>query len=185
MYPVDGAACAYELDADLRLVSVDEAWTAFALANAAPELVPPGPLGRPVLDAISDPMTRRLYHDLLARLGASGRSVTFAIRCDSPALRRFLDLSITPLAAGFRFRSTLRRVEPNPGGAVLEAGIPRGGGLLRICSWCKRVDVRGAWEELDVAVPASGLLETGRLPPVTHGICDECLARMDAVVTCA
>lgn len=179
------AACGYDLDVDLKLIAVDDAWSAFAIGNGTPELLPPAPLGRSVLGAISDPTTAQVYRDLYQRVRSTGRPVTFPIRCDSPRLRRYLDISITPRPAGFRMRSTVRRTEPNPGGAVLQGGSPHTGPMLRVCSWCKKVDMDGVWEELEVAVPRLHLLEAGPLPTLTHGICEECLERMEAVVECA
>lgn len=144
------AGCGYDLDVDLKLIAVDDAWSAFAIGNGTPELPPPAPLGRSVLGAISDPTTAQVYRDRYQRI-----------------------------------RSTVRRTEPNPGGAVLQGGSSHTGPMLRVCSWCTKVDMDGGWEELEVAVPKLHLFEAGPLPTLTHGICEECLERMEAVVECA
>lgn len=107
------AACTYELDVDYRLIAVDEAWSAFAAANGAPELVAPAPLGRTIWSSISDVTTVHLYQQILDRVAATGEAVCVPIRCDAPDLCRYLDLQITRRRpSGFVIRSVVSRVEP-------------------------------------------------------------------------
>lgn len=110
--PASTATCSYELDPDLSLTVVDEGWTQFALENGAPELVPPAPLGRSVLDAISDPTTKLLYREMFTHAATVNRPVSFGIRCDSPEMRRQLLLTITARPAASA--STARCDGPAP-----------------------------------------------------------------------
>src|SRR5512142_2158917 len=114
------AQCSYDLDVSLRLVSVDAAWRDFAVANGAPELVPPRIIGVSVLSAISDPTTALVYRHLFDRVQACREPVVFPIRCDSPEMRRYLELELSPRPAGFRVRSTVVRTEPRPAQGLLE-----------------------------------------------------------------
>lgn len=174
--------CAYDLDARLRLVAVDDRWKAFAEANDAPELVPPGPIGRYLVDAIADEATAHLYEELFHRVAANGRTATVAIRCDSPVVRRYLDLTIRRREDGFRVETAVTRVETSPGGAILQRAARRSDQLLRMCSWCKRVDVSGIWQELDIAVERLRLFERDAMPQITHAMCAECYARVEATL---
>ena len=51
---------------------------------------------------------------------------------------------------------------------------------LRMCSWCKRVDVLGEWEELEIAVERLGLLSLPEPPLITHAMCPACAERLNA-----
>ena len=175
--------CCYELDDQLRLTAVDEGWTRFAIENGAPDLAPPAPLGKRVLDAISDPTTRLLYNELYQLAARTGKPITVPIRCDSPQLRRQLDLIITPIASGFRVESVLRWATPNVGGELLDPSVPRDSDeLLRLCSWCKRMQVDQEWHELDEAARRLRLFEHPELPLLTHGMCERCADQIRAML---
>jgi hypothetical protein len=176
-------SCSYELDPDLGLTKVDQGWIEFALENDAPELLPPGPIGRSVLDSISDSTTKLLYRELFDHAARVARPISFAIRCDSPAMRRQLLLTITATASGFRVDSSLRWARPNPAGELLRHGLPRDPArVLRICSWCKKMEADGEWCELDEAARRLGLFERGELPLLTHGMCPACHASINAML---
>lgn len=174
------ASCVYELDADLRIISVDAGWTEFASANQAPELVPPpGPLGQSALSCVADPTSALLYGSLFQRVLQTGRAIAFPLRCDSPTLRRFLELRIAPRApSGLRIETTLLRTEPRSPVTLLEQRHRAGGDPLRMCGWCKSVDVEGRWCEVEDALVALRLFEHDLVPAVTHGICPSCSERM-------
>jgi hypothetical protein len=174
-------ACTYELDAEFRIQAVDAAWSAFALANGAPELVvPPGPLGHSVFGYLKDATTAHLYHRLFEHVRRTGRSVAFPFRCDSPGLRRFLEMKISPLEpAGLHLETRVVRLEARSPVALLERGARRSAQFLSMCSWCKAVEVAGGWRELEDAVVALRLFEREALPMLTHGICAPCQERLE------
>lgn len=177
------AACSYELDYALNLVAADEAFATFALANEAPELKPPRCLGRPVLSYVADSTTAHLYRQLFERVRLTSRQVTFPIRCDSPSLRRYLELCIAPRTGGFRIETTVTRIELREELALLDAGRVTDGTLLRMCSWCKKVDADGAWLEVEDAVEALGLFHRTPLPGLSHGMCESCYSDILARTT--
>src|SRR5947209_973097 len=77
-----------------RLVEVNDAWTRFAHNNGAPELAPDAVLGRSLWTFIADPTTRRLYEALVAR-AREGSPRTVPYRCDVPAAKRLMRMTIT------------------------------------------------------------------------------------------
>lgn len=174
--------CRYELDASLRLVGVDAAWSAFAAENGAPALQPPGCLGRSIAESIADTATLHIYRQVFDRVRRTGAPMRFGIRCDGPALRRWLELEIRPRGAGFEVESVLVRAEAREPQALLAAPRPDDGTMLSMCSWCKRVSVDQRWLEVEAAVRALGLFEREVLPAITHGICDACFGEMDAIL---
>ncbi len=170
------APCSYDLDFGLHLVAVDAAWSDFAVANGAEALRPPAIIGTSVLSAISDATTAMLYRRLFDRVRECLEPVKFPFRCDSPALRRFLELEIAPRPGGFRVHSTLVRAEPRAAQELLDAARRDDGRLLHMCSWCKKVDVSGAWREVEDAVRELQLFQDRVLPKVSHTMCESCYA---------
>lgn len=173
-----GESCLYELDEEERIVSVGGTWTSFAIANGAPELAPPAPLGRPIYASISDPTTSHIYSELYARVRAHQRTIEFQVRCDGPAVRRLLRLRLSPANnARVQVESTLLRAEPRE--AITEAAESSADAeLLRVCGWCKLVELGMDWVEVEVAIDRLALLERGVLPRFSHGICPRCEAAM-------
>lgn len=175
--------CTYDIDADLRLVSVDEGWTQFAVANGAPDLVPPAPIGSPVITRGTDATTRFIYRQLFRRAAASRKTVVFGIRCDSPEVRRFLELTIVPHDSGFTITTRLQRTEPNPGGGLLVHHPDLSSAtVVRVCGWCKRIEAEGHWLELEEGLPRLGLFTWTEMPLVTHGMCEDCFSRMSVLL---
>ncbi len=170
------AACSYDLDAALHVVAVDAAWSDFADANGAAHLRAPAVIGQPVLASISDATTALVYRRLFDRVQRTLEPVRFPIRCDSPALRRFLQIEIAPRPGGFRVHSTVVRTESRPPQELLNPARPDDGRLLHMCSWCKRVDVRGRWLEVEDAVRELELFASSVLPRISHTMCESCYA---------
>ena len=180
----DGTAdLAYELDAQLCIRAVDPSWSEFAQANGASERVVPGPLGQPVLDYVWGPTTVYLYRRLFEHVLRTGRPVRFPFRCDSPEVRRFLEMEIRPApSSGLQLRTRVVRLEPRERSPLLDRAVPRDGGLLRMCSWCKGVEVEGRWCEVEEAVAALRLFERDALPAITHGVCPPCQRGIEALL---
>jgi hypothetical protein len=173
-----GGDVQYRVNDRDEIVFVNEAWGPFATANGDQRLATAEVLGRPLWEFISDPTTRHLYRDILARV-RGGVPVRFTFRCDSPACRRLLEMQVAGEPGGgaeFRTRvlSEVGR-EPQP---LLEPDRPHSGEFVRMCGWCKKVDLGGRWAEVEEAVSHLGLIDRLLLPQLTHGVCEDCYARM-------
>lgn len=174
----------YLLDADTRLVSVGGNWERFAVANGALELLPPEPLGRPMDSFIADDTTAQIWSDIYEKVRATDRALSFPIRCDGPDMIRELMMTITGTGGGFLIRSVV--ISEMPRGRIPFPMAPPSSGddaIVRSCAWCKRIDVRGKWCELDLAVLTLSLFRRERLPAISHAICDDCLARMEQLLS--
>lgn len=168
----------YEVNSHDEIIAVGDDWVAFARTNAAAHLTD-RVIGRSLWDFVSGPSTQHVYRELLARVRA-GRTTSFAYRCDSPELRRFMRMTMIPRADGVvAFDSvTLRtetRVAPIPD--LLSANNADADPGLRMCSWCKRVAVAESWEELETAVENLGLFALSQPPSITHAVCPTCFVR--------
>jgi hypothetical protein len=172
------ADCTYELDQQLTITAVGAGWDEFALENGAPELTAPAPIGRPLMIFVTDATTVHLYEQLFQRAARIKRPITFPIRCDSPELRRYLDLTIIATANGrFSVSTSLVRLESRARLPLFAAAVRHEGSLV-MCAWCKRASVEERWVELEEAVSSLRLFERRHQPLLQHGICADCHRRM-------
>jgi hypothetical protein len=179
-----GEALTYVLDRQDRISSVSPQWIVFARDNGASDLTPEAVRGRSLWEFISGPETRRIYELALENVRSEGCSLFIPVRCDSPSLRRFMRLRISPAGeGGIEFHSELVRVEPRK-----EVSLPRGAAydtdrrFLAVCSWCGRVAIRdGAFAEIDDALPELKCFVENELPWHSYTICLSCeeMARKD------
>ncbi len=172
---MDAAAteCIYRLDHQDRIESVNAAWDAFAIANHAPELCQPAILGRSLWDFIVGDQVRHIHRVLLERV-RNGRTMSnLPFRCDAPDLRRYLAMDIRGLPdGGVEYRTRELHADVRPSVPTLDRLTVRKGPLLRICAWCRRVDLGDDyWVEIEEAIVRLGLLEQKEPPPFTHTIC--------------
>jgi len=161
----------YWLDADDQIIGVSERWLSFALQNGAPQLRPETVVGRQLWSFISGQTVRHLFQQLLGQVRERGRGVSVPFRCDSPERRRYMRLSCLPLdARSIEMCSTLLREEPRePAPQISNRG------LLRMCSWCKRIarsDVD--WMEIEAAAVDLGFFERTEPAEITHVVCPDC-----------
>lgn len=180
--PSRGREIHYRLNDRDEIVFVNEAWDAFASTNAGEHLTATHVLGRPLWEFITDSTTQLLYRDILTRV-RGGRPVRFALRCDSPDCRRLMEMHVACGPGGLtEFRVRTGAEEERSPQPLLDPHRAHSEEFLRVCGWCKKVDVGGRWAELEEAVPLLGLFERPLLPLVTHGICEDCYARMLATL---
>lgn len=166
----------YRLDALDRITHVNRAWLSFAVENESDALTPEAVLRRPLWDFIADNETRHVYRMILSRVRSSGKEVRLPFRCDSPSIRRFMEMEISPLPEGaVEFKCRLLRAESRPSVGLLDPAADRSGEFVQICGWCKRIRLdTGEWVETEEAVKRLDLFGAKKLPRLTHGICPDC-----------
>ncbi len=76
------------------------------------------------------------------------------------------------------YGSTASRLEPSDMPSIFIGAATTPGGLLRVCSWCKRVAAHNEWDEVEVAVERLGLFADSPPAAITHGMCSACFARI-------
>jgi hypothetical protein len=168
----------YRLNDRDEIVFVNEAWNDFAEANGADDLLAPRVLGRSLWEFVTDATTRQLYRDVLKRV-RGGHPVQLQLRCDTPALRRLLELEVYQGPPGaIDFRTRVIWIEHREHQELLEADRASSGEFLSMCAWCKKVDLGGTWVEVEQAVSRLRLFEQPLLPRLTHGICQACYAEI-------
>lgn len=168
----------YRIDADDRLIFVTTEWLDFARENEAASLSSQAVTGQSLFSFIGDPETRHLYRIIIDRVRQSRSGTVLPFRCDSPGIRRFMELHITPMPEGaVEFDGRLIREEEREILPLLDPSVTRSDEIVVACSWCKRIDVDGSWFEVEDAVRRMGLFNQSRLPRISHGICIDCSRR--------
>jgi hypothetical protein len=160
---------------------VNDAWVRFAGECGSPTL-PHVVIGTSLWRHITGSEAVHLYRQLLAKVRETNAEVSVPFRCDSPTMRRFMRMKITPLPQGqVEFSTWIEREEPYLRSIpLLDPFAPKDQGkLLRMCSWCKKIENDGSWLEIEEAVERLGLFDKLPLPEITHGICDGCLKMME------
>jgi hypothetical protein len=175
----DSREFVYRIDADDRLCFVNEAWLAFAEENGW-RISADAVLGSSIASHVADASTRHIYRLLIDRLRGAAASARFHYRCDSPGLRRYMEMRMARCRGDqIEFRSRVLRLERRDPIRLLDAALPHSRDRrLQICSWCKAVHVERAWLGLEEAVDRLGLLADAVLPQLSHGICPVCSDRM-------
>jgi hypothetical protein len=174
---------AYRIDATDRIVTVSDGWVSFAEANGGEGILPPRILGTSLWASIADSATRQVYRAMLGRVRKGGGAVRFQFRCDSPDLRRLLQMKVTA-TAGDEVDFETRVVESQPRSEVraMHPDAARSEALLTICGWCMRVPVNEEWLEIEQAITALGLFEEAATPQLSHGMCPACYDTMMAAL---
>ena len=166
----------YAVDSDYVVTWVDDGFRRFAEANGVPEL-PDEVVGRELWDFVDGLETKELLRVLFERARMLGPT-SFPYRCDGPAVRRSMVLEVTPTGhGGLELSSRLRSAESRPSVWVNGDGTGNGHGtteLLRLCSWCNRLEAKGVWVEPELGVTLVRPFERAT-PRITHGICPACL----------
>jgi len=172
-----GSICTYRINADDQIISVGENWEAFAAENDAPDACfAPHIIGSSIWDHIKDPETLHIYKALVAKVRYTLQPVTLPLRCDAPDLKRYLEITLTPEQENdVSFQSKTIRVESRPINDLLDTCKPRSDELVRICSFCKKIDIGGdQWVATEIAVALKGYFNQIPLPRLTHSVCPVC-----------
>ncbi|MGM0596984.1 MAG: hypothetical protein ACQES9_08105 [Myxococcota bacterium] len=167
----------YHLDQDNNLCWFSDNWNKFALENKGGEEVLAENLkGKSLWSQIKDDETRQIYLDLVNKVRKTGNSLSVNAYCDSPELKRKLKIIISPLADnGIRFESRFIKLTPRKRLAILDVDVPRNEEFIKICSFCKNIEVQSEqWKTTEEAIDHLDLFKQEILPQLTHTICPTC-----------
>lgn len=166
----------YLLNAADQIVAVNDEWVDFALENGAPELSRKNVIARTIWEFIVDPDTCYIYRLVLDEVRTRQREVTVTYRCDSPTVRRYMQLTCRPRRDdAVEIRSRMVREEPVEHIDLWDRDVPRTEDFIRACAWCKSVMVaEGEWLPVEAAVSELGPLGRRAVPQISHSICPEC-----------
>lgn len=167
----------YEIDAQDRLVAVCPEWDAtLRQGGGGAGSLQGGVIGQPLLRFISGDASRMYMDAALQAARLTGHPRTLQYRCDTPTVRRRLEMVLQPRADG-SVRIEHRLVEQHPRahvlacfteeGPSLPSSVPTRGPVWR-CSVCLRLQRAGLpWQEPETVGSA-------RLA-VCYTVCPRCL----------
>ena len=166
------------IDAEGKIVIVNNHWLAFAAENGA-SITRDNVIGRDIWSSMDNPVVVNVYRHAVQRVISDHKKYQIPYRCDSPNEARWFLLDMRRVDdSKVEFRNRMIRAEPRQSIRLLESGVPRSGSLIVMCSWCKKIRQDGRWLELDQAITVLRLFETRLLPAISHGACEECVDRI-------
>ncbi len=167
--------CSYRVDEKDCIAFVDHWWLAFARENGAASLTEELVLGRSIWDFICDKPTQLLYNEVHAHVRATNKAILIPFRCDSPTMKRFMELKIRPYPNGqLEYESRLLQVVPQHHVSALDHGCERSQAFLTMCSVCKRSLIEpSGWLDLQNISLKLRTFEQAT-PQLRYTICPEC-----------
>ncbi|MEX2471452.1 MAG: hypothetical protein WEA34_04690, partial [Gemmatimonadota bacterium] len=181
--PTDSGVIEYVVKPDGTVVEIRGIWDDFARTNGAGGLTIANVVGHDLCDFVSGPATRLVYDALIERVGRTRAPIHFTFRCDAPDVRRHMRMDVMGDGSeNVRFSSRIVSEEPRPRQALLSTDVDRSDVTVVMCSWCKRVKQDDNWVEVEEYVESTGLMEEERFPQLSHGLCPECAAKMEALI---
>ena len=165
----------YAIDDQDRLIKLDDGYYRFAEENGWDGAG--ASLGRSLWDFVAGHNVKKLQRLLLRRIREGVRDVELPFRCDSPDVRREMNIRIAADRSGrvvmfsARIDNEEEREEPQP---LLDIEAPRSDELLQMCAWCDRFLVDGKWVEVEEAAKRLELFRRSEMPALDHGICPSC-----------
>ena len=87
-----------------------------------------------------------------------------------------MEMEMTPFAnEAVQFTSKIVLAEKRPFRWLLNNDSLHSDEMISVCGWCKKVNVqKETWWDVEVAVTIMGIFDTGNIPNISHGICEEC-----------
>lgn len=164
----------YRVDGRDRILEVGGAWDEFARSNDGQRAVADRVTGTNLLDHVSGDVSRMYVRTVFEGVRVLGRPATRTYRCDSSVQKRFMEMTLTPEAAGsLLVEHRLLRAENfvRPTGFV--PGTPGRPGTRVRCSMCNRLKIGADWREMDH--PSDQAALAGPIA-VVYGVCSSCLA---------
>ena len=169
--------CTYSIDKNDHIIEIGENWNSFAEENYGADKCHSNLIiNKPIWDFVEGEETRFIYKIIFESVRKNFSPVTIPHRCDSPGMRRFMELDIIPqIKETILLRSKILRIEERECNKLLEPEIKKSDEFIRMCSMCKKVVLSsGEWVEVEEVVVSMKFFEKYNLPNITHGICPMC-----------
>ena len=167
----------YRVDGDDRIAEVSSSWLAFAQENGAHELTEASIVGHDLWDFISGEEAIELYRKIHARVRGRDQVVVIPFRCDSPTIRRDMQLIVSGDTDDdyVHYTSNIVRASTQPYLALLDSTRIRQDARLWMCSCCKKVLLEpDGWIDIEEFSDRIQLNARRILPQCHHTLCSTC-----------
>jgi len=164
----------YWLNSEDAIIAVGSTWDTFAGENEGPGVVSGLIVGRSLWEFISGDPTRMWLSSILTLARIRDETVSRPYRCDSPTVKRFMNLEIKKGADGsLHLVHSLVRVEAMSVPCRVNPSPSAGKKMMQRCSVCNRFNTAKGWmeaEDLDTPV--------GSPIAVIYAVCSDCMRFM-------
>ena len=162
---------AYLLDNDNNILEVGGPWDEFANENGGENTTTEAVLGQTIWKFIEGDITRLWLKSAFQHARLKANPIERPYRCDSPDIKRFMLMRITPRTDGaLRIEHTLIREEKREKPVHIKTGNADSIYKVRArCSFCGRVKDNELWEE-----PRSEHARASSEIIVMYSICEDC-----------
>lgn len=172
----------YCLDAADRIIEIGGNWDGFAASNQGQQAMTRQILGTYLHEHIVDDNSRMFIYTILHGVRTLNRPATRPYRCDSPTLKRFMQMTVTPLENGvLRVSHHLLRTEALSHPLNFHAAnhrIPTAHWEKAIvrCSMCNQVKIDQSWLTPENALEKQPEVARMASIPVIYTVCPQCFA---------
>ncbi|BDV01536.1 hypothetical protein TDMWS_16210 [Thermodesulfomicrobium sp. WS] len=143
----------YWLDAQDRIVQVNDVWDQFARANGGDGMLAAAVQGQPLWRFVSGDPTRMWLDAIVNVVRITRKPQERPYRCDCPQYKRFMRMRVIPEPSGLLVRVEHHILALEPREPVqFEFGRGQGMAMPR-CSVCCRVQQHGQWVDPDPGTP--------------------------------
>lgn len=161
----------YRLDKADRITETGGEWDRLAQENSEPALLGASIVGRSLYDFIHGDVSRMFVRSLVDGVRVLRRPRTVLYRCDSPCLRRYMEMTIScEPGGGVLIEHRQLRTEPIARKFEFKVGVGLISQMRIRCTHCNAVKNNGVWGEPELVLPAGE-----EQIPVIYGVCQVCL----------
>lgn len=175
----EGQTTGYRLDARDRIIEVSGEWDRFACDNGAEELAMDSVIGVPLRSFISGDVTRMFIDTMHARVRLSGRPMTVPYRCDSPGVKRFMEMSLAAIGNDLISEHRLLSEHVMPRALVFRSADGRPHAWTKRCSMCNRLSMPGG-RLIEPDEFAETKYPDGEAVGVIYFVCEDCKSKIQA-----
>lgn len=178
----------YVVDVVDRVAELSPDWLAAAQRGGAPGLLPDAVIGRPIWSFIEGETVCFHYAQLFESVRQSGRTAQLRLRDDGPGRQSLLQMTVTPWprqALRVAFHPVRERAVPiSP---LWNWRLARSAEVVLACSFCKFVQIDGAWMPIAEAELRRPDLRSSCPPEAMHHVCPACegILRREGHLACA
>ena len=179
----DARKIQYLIDAHDRIVLVSGDWDLFAEENDAADTKVAKIVNRSLWQFVTERTTRAVYSEVLKSV-RTGKTAEFTMRCDGPALRRLVEISVKPLPAGeVEFTTQVLATKDRPEQPLFSRSARRSDRKVNVCAWCDRVQVGpDDWRDVEDAAEPLHLDNADAMPRLSQAVCPHCIEKMAHVL---
>ena len=164
----------YTVDADNIIVEVNAEWDRFAMDNDGDNLVQSHIIGQPLMNYITGDSTRMFVEVMFQGARVRKNMITKPYRCDSPDMKRALEMRIIPLDnQALKLEHQIVSLETVVQPVHFLGHNSEADDRIKRCSMCNKVELDNEWRDPLDAPVAQSLLDPSSVK-VYYGICKPC-----------